>query len=148
MAKMGFTDQEKLQETFKRVDFDGNGTLDFCEFLCLLYLWQEHGGYSTFFVNKTNADVVGAAFNLMEKAMVRYDADRSRSLDIKELNAFFQDQLPHAVESGAYQQVLDLSVYPAQARVKGLKFPSFMHLLYDVMCRIKDPSSSLKGTYS
>ncbi len=28
-------------------------------------------GYSTFFVNKTNADVVGAAFTLMEKAMVR-----------------------------------------------------------------------------
>ena len=31
---------------------------------------------------------------------MKYDADKSRSLDIVELNAFFQDHLPAAVQSG------------------------------------------------
>ena len=38
---VGFSDHEKLEALFKRVDLDGNGTLDFCEFMCLLYLWND-----------------------------------------------------------------------------------------------------------
>jgi hypothetical protein len=40
-AMVGFSDHEKLEALFKRVDLDGNGTLDFCEFMCLLYLWND-----------------------------------------------------------------------------------------------------------
>jgi len=79
--------------------------------------------------------------------MIKYDKDQSRSLDIGELNAFFQDHLPATVQSGVYQRVVD-EVYPLEARRGGraLKFPSFMHLLYDIMC--KYPNSTLLGTYS
>ena len=147
LALVGFLDQEKLETLFRRVDLDGNGTLDFAEFLCLLYLWVDKGNYSHFFLNPINAGIINKAFTVMEKAMIKYDKDRSRSLDIDELNAFFGDHLPAACQSGAYKQVVD-AVFPERQREAGqaLKFPSFMHLLYDVMC--KYPGSTLQGTYS
>ena len=146
LALSGFTDQEKLEALFRKVDLDQNGTLDFSEFLCLLYLWVDKGDYRHFFMHRVNSDLISKAFTVMEKAMIKYDADRSRSLDINELNAFFHDHLPAACQSGAYAEVINV-VYPeSQRRGKALKFPGFMHLLYDVMC--KYPNSTLLGTYS
>jgi hypothetical protein len=45
--------------------------------------------------------------------MIKYDKDQSRSLDIGELNAFFQDHLPTTVQSGVYLRVVD-EVYPVE----------------------------------
>eukprot|EP00960_Hanusia_phi_P060095 764404-Hanusia_phi.AAC.2 len=146
LAMAGFVESEKLQALFKRVDLDGNGTLDFSEFLCLLYLWVDQGNYSCFFRNPQNAQIISKAFMLMEQAMIRYDVDRNRTLSINELNAFFADHIPVAVQSGVYKAVVD-NVYPETHRQSSeLGFPKFMYLLYDVMC--KYPGSSLKGTYS
>eukprot|EP00961_Rhodomonas_salina_P220789 2985040-Rhodomonas_salina.1 len=115
LSLVGFRDQEKLEALFKRVDLDRNGTLDFNEFLCLLYLWVDKGNYSAFFRNPTNAQLISAAFTVMEKAMLKYDADRNRALSINELDAFFKEQLKVAYDSGTYRRVVD-ELYPQEQR--------------------------------
>lgn len=51
LAKYGFTDGPRLEALFRSVDFDKSGTLDFKEFLSLVYLWHnvEDGDYSRLF---------------------------------------------------------------------------------------------------
>jgi len=149
LAMMGFRYGENLAQMFKQVDFDGSGTLDFSEFLALLYLWAVRGGgdYSVFFRHPTNAQVIKQGFEVMEKCMLTYDADRSRQLKASELDAFFSQQLPQAVQCGAYQQAVD-AIFPVQERQAGkeLNFPKFMFLLYQVSCKM--PGSTIKGAYS
>jgi len=147
LSLVGFNDHEKLEALFRRVDLDGNGTLDFSEFMCLLYLWVDKGNYSAFFRHPNNAQIVATAFNVMERAMLKYDADKSRALSITELDAFFNEQLPIACQSGAYRNAVDW-FYPVEARQAGkeLSFPRFMHLLYEVM--YKCPNSAIEGKYS
>lgn len=71
LAMVGFLDGEKLTEMFKRVDFDGNGTLDFSEFLALLYVFSvEKGSLDTFFRHPANAELIKSAFQNMSNAMV------------------------------------------------------------------------------
>mmetsp|Transcript_63233 Transcript_63233/g.144825 ORF Transcript_63233/g.144825 Transcript_63233/m.144825 type:complete len:720 (-) Transcript_63233:37-2196(-) len=146
LSLVGFMDHDQLQVLFKRVDLDGNGTLDFSEFLCLLYLWIGKGDYSAFFRHPTNSKTVAKAFSVMERAMVKYDTDKSQTLSIQELDAFFSDYFPIAVQSGCYKEVVEV-VYPVHVRQTGkeLSFSRFMYLLYDVM--YKYPGSTLAGTY-
>mmetsp|Transcript_17739 Transcript_17739/g.44683 ORF Transcript_17739/g.44683 Transcript_17739/m.44683 type:complete len:584 (-) Transcript_17739:108-1859(-) len=83
----------------------------------------------------------------MEKCMLTYDADRSRRLHASELDAFFQQQLPQAVQCGAYGKALD-ELFPAEDRRAGkeLNFPNFMFMLYQVSCKL--PGASIKGRYA
>jgi len=147
LSMQGFLDSDRLAGMFKRVDFDGNGTLDFSEFLALLYLFScDQGHLTVFFRHPTNANLIKTAFDVMEKAMVKYDADRSRKLSISELDAFFREQMPNAVTSGVYKHVVD-QVYPPQVRMGyELSFPSFMHMLYIVSSKL--PGNSIKGTFA
>ena len=98
--QIGFVKLPELANIFASVDADKNGTLDFSEFLCLLYLWCQPpvlGNYTQFFPHPGNASVVQNAFSLMAQCMVAYDQDKSRLLDINELTAFFRDQVPAAI---------------------------------------------------
>jgi hypothetical protein len=127
----------------------GNGTLDFSEFLALLYLWAMNAGgdYSAFFRHADNAAVIKKAFEMMELCMIKYDFDKSRKLSIDELNHFFNEQLPIAVECGAYAHIIDV-VFPEAERQAGgeMNFPRFMHLLYMVSVHL--PGSTIKGHYA
>lgn len=89
----------------------------YTQFLALLYLWSvnENGDYSAFFKHPTNASIIQKAFGLMERSMIIYDKDRSRKLSLQELNAFFGEQLPTAITTGAYQKALD-NVFPKEER--------------------------------
>eukprot|EP00283_Hemiselmis_rufescens_P004628 CAMPEP_0173421310 /NCGR_PEP_ID=MMETSP1357-20121228/2466_1 /TAXON_ID=77926 /ORGANISM="Hemiselmis rufescens, Strain PCC563" /LENGTH=715 /DNA_ID=CAMNT_0014384213 /DNA_START=46 /DNA_END=2193 /DNA_ORIENTATION=+ len=149
LSMMGFRYGDNLAQMFKQVDFDGSGTLDFSEFLALLYLWAVRGGgdYAVFFRHPTNAQVIKQAFEVMEKCMLTYDQDRSRQLAAGELDAFFQQQLPQAVQCGAYQRALD-DIFPAAERQQGkeINFPKFMFMLYQVSCKM--PGSTIKGVYT
>jgi hypothetical protein len=88
LAANGFRDTEKLAQLFQRVDFDQNGTLDFSEFLALLYLWAMNGSgdYSVFFRHPTNAEIIKKAFEMMEESMIKYDRDESRKLSLAEVS--------------------------------------------------------------
>eukprot|EP00960_Hanusia_phi_P076277 768537-Hanusia_phi.AAC.15 len=140
LSLVGFTDMEKLEEAFRKIDFDGNGTLDFSEFICLLYFWVNVGDYSQFFRHPDNAKIVHQAFNLMETSMIRYDADHNRRLSKKELDDFFSEQLPKAVPY--YNNIYVSSGLKDQGEIK---FPAFMYLIYETLCEM--PESSISGKY-
>ena len=114
LSLVGFTDLEKLSDLFRRVDTDKSGTLNFSEFLSLLYLWHNvaNGDYSAFFRHPTNAKIVAEAFASMEAQMTKYDFDKSRRLDLEELHAFFNEQWPQvtAQGSGILEEILPLFV--------------------------------------
>ena len=71
------------------------------------------GDYGFFYRNTTNASTVKKAFVVMERAMIKYDADRSRTLSQSELNNFFREQIPESFTSGVYQKLLD-QICPAE----------------------------------
>ena len=108
LALVGFTDSEQLSELFQKVDIDKSATLNFSEFLSLLYLWHNvaNGSYDAFFRHPANAKVVADAFTSMEGHMSKYDADRSRRLDLNELHNFFNEQWPDA--TSILDQILPL----------------------------------------
>ncbi|KAJ1476010.1 hypothetical protein T484DRAFT_1826294 [Baffinella frigidus] len=67
LSMCGFPAGPELSKMFTRVDLDGNGTLDFGEFLCLLYFWGTEGDYAFFFRHPTNAGCIKNAFVVMER---------------------------------------------------------------------------------
>lgn len=142
LSCVGYIDnQGLLKQAYDKVDKDCSGTLDFSEFLHLVYEWGrvgvEGGGtYGHFFSNEVNADTVGEAFSVMERALQVYDRDGSGTLETAELDAFFSKYLVQAVEAGAYKR-------PAEESVD---FAGFMHLLYQVLC--KSPGSTIQGKYA
>jgi hypothetical protein len=146
LSLVGFTDLERLNDLFQKVDKDRSGTLNFSEFLSLLYLWHNvaEGNYEAFFRHPVNANVVAQAFSNMESHMFKYDADMSRRLDLQELRAFFRDQWPEATSSGkgVLENVLPLFIRGNDS----LSFPGFMLLIYTVACHL--PGSALNGKYA
>mmetsp|Transcript_68556 Transcript_68556/g.142951 ORF Transcript_68556/g.142951 Transcript_68556/m.142951 type:complete len:708 (+) Transcript_68556:11-2134(+) len=145
LSKTHFRDEAKLTAIFTKVDLDKNGTLDFSEFLCLVYLWTRSEDLSHFFQQGNNCDIVKKSFDVMARAMTRYDKDNNRTLSAEELDAFFRDHLGAAVQSGVFESSL-AHLYP-NFRQSGteLNFPQFMFLLYYVMCGY--PNSTLSGKY-
>ena len=93
----------------------GNGTLDFAEFLCLMYFWEESGDYSAFFRNPVNAQAVKMSFNLMERCMIKYDVDRSRTLQLNELDQFFTDHFKEMCDAGTVASIIN-AVHPNLAK--------------------------------
>jgi Ca2+-binding EF-hand superfamily protein len=86
LSLAGFIDGEKLAEMFKRVDKDGNGTLDFAEFLGLLYMFiLSEGTLHSLFKHPTNADVIARSFQMMSSSMAKYDKDKSHMLSFSEV---------------------------------------------------------------
>lgn len=140
LSIVGFTRAQELEGLFIRVDKDENRTLDFAEFLMLMYLWHEVGEYSYFFRHPTNAHVVKEAFQIMERALKVYDADGSRQFSYAELMRFVQEQLPEPVA----RQVVD-EEYPPSERDTDISFSKFMFILYRIMS--KYPGTKVSGKY-
>lgn len=117
LSKTNFKDEAKLTQIFRQVDLDQNGTLDFSEFLCLIYLWIQQGDLSHFFRLGVNSQVVKKAFDVMARAMLAYDADGNRRLSASELDRFFGDHLPAAKNGGTYEAALT-TLYPELRKVQ------------------------------
>jgi len=105
------------------VFISGNGTLDFAEFLCLMYFWEESGDYSAFFRNPVNADAVQNSFKIMERAMIKYDVDKSGTLQLTELNQFFSDHFQAMFAAGTVKDIIN-AIHPnLLTNVSTLPFP-------------------------
>ena len=80
-----------------------------------MYFWEEQGDYSAFFRNPVNAEAVKSSFKIMERAMMKYDVDHSRTLQLSELNAFFSDHFKQMFDAGTVSAILN-AVHPALAK--------------------------------
>ena len=80
-----------------------------------MYFWEESGDYSAFFRNPINAQAVEASFKLMERCMIKYDVDRSKTLQLNELNAFFTDHFKEMFDAGTVASIIN-AVHPNLAK--------------------------------
>ena len=73
MAMSGFSNRKALENLWRQVDMDQNGTLDFGEFLSLMFLWTAVGNYKTIFAMGDNAVIVSDAFADIQDLFKTYD---------------------------------------------------------------------------
>lgn len=115
LSKYGFVEEEKLEKVFRKVDVDRSQTLDFMEFVCLMYFWQAEGDWSCFFRTDKNNGMVKMAFKAMQKFVTKYDEDHNNLLNIHELDNIFREHFAPAFASGIYTAAVDV-VYPESTR--------------------------------
>lgn len=144
LALKGFDQQMTMQDAFKMLDVNNDGSMDFAEFLCMLYLWSHNNPFDLIFANIKNCQVVSLAFNEMEDAWVVYDANKNRHFSYSDLKKFMSTRLP--LLWAASTAVLDQH-FPQGARDQGqeLTFSKFMHLLYCCFCHYE--GSRVPGQY-
>eukprot|EP00286_Rhodomonas_abbreviata_P020854 CAMPEP_0181297642 /NCGR_PEP_ID=MMETSP1101-20121128/5351_1 /TAXON_ID=46948 /ORGANISM="Rhodomonas abbreviata, Strain Caron Lab Isolate" /LENGTH=705 /DNA_ID=CAMNT_0023402597 /DNA_START=27 /DNA_END=2144 /DNA_ORIENTATION=- len=140
LSIIGFTKADVLFDLFKKVDYDGNGTLDFAEFLSLMAWWGQHGEYTWFFRNPTNAGVVKQAFAVMGDALRAYDTNKDNQLSYTEFVNFISQYIPDPAARAVVDEHFGSSGPGTEVR-----FPTFMFLLYRIMARY--PDSTIKGMY-
>jgi Ca2+-binding EF-hand superfamily protein len=146
LLSSGFTDVDQLRQAFKRVDFDGNGTLDFAEFMALLYLFlAKTGSVKTVFTDEKHAHMVACTISYMEKAMSLYDVNKDRRLSVEEITAYFNQQWPDAIHSRVAQQVLMEICNDGKNEKKELNFVQFIHTMYIVAAKM--PGTTVEGKY-
>eukprot|EP00960_Hanusia_phi_P047705 758536-Hanusia_phi.AAC.2 len=73
LASAAFVNREALHRVWREVDMDRNGTLDFVEFLCLVFLWPTMGSYRDFFSKEENERTVSNAFIILEETFKQYE---------------------------------------------------------------------------
>lgn len=114
LTRFFFPDRERLSLLFKTLDDDDDGTLDFPQFLALIYLMRsEKGSLSAFWQQKQNVDVVADGFGKLEEAWVKYDAEKTRKMSYKDASSLISNDLPNLWESG--QSKLE-SFFPTSER--------------------------------
>jgi Ca2+-binding EF-hand superfamily protein len=129
LALRGFHDQDALNLVWKHVDLNQSGSLDFSEFLSLMFLWAEVGDYESILQSTAAAELVKDAFNALQENWMSYDNDKNRKFDYDELCRFMAEKLPSIMQ---YSKPIIDKCFPASEVEAGgqLSFPRFMHLLY------------------
>jgi hypothetical protein len=85
-VKAVFKPGDKLAALFKLVDADGNGVLDFFEFIVLIYNFSvERGDLSFMFSFRENAKMVNDSFSMMHKALCLFDKAGKNVMNIEEV---------------------------------------------------------------
>jgi hypothetical protein len=114
-----------------------------------MYFWEESGDYSAFFRNPINAQAVEASFKLMERCMIKYDVDRSKTLQLNELNAFFTDHFKEMFDAGTVASIIN-AVHPNLAKkvMHPLYYDRAPCLLHSIPHSNKNPKVKGRGKLS
>eukprot|EP00163_Fabomonas_tropica_P022303 TRINITY_DN388_c0_g1_i2.p1 TRINITY_DN388_c0_g1~~TRINITY_DN388_c0_g1_i2.p1 ORF type:complete len:677 (+),score=216.59 TRINITY_DN388_c0_g1_i2:226-2256(+) len=127
MTTRGFQRVDELQSLFRDFDTDGSGTLDFKEFLQLVFYWRSVAPYSALFPS-TDAKVIEDAFKFLGQAYAAYDTDNSRSLSRDEIMKFVQEYF-ETVPSDFNARVDAIS---HRDRPNAISVPRFLIFLYNL----------------
>ena len=129
LALRGFHNHDALNLVWKHVDLNQSGSLDFSEFLSLMFLWAEVGSYENILQSEASAELVKDAFVALQNNWLFYDDDKNRKFNYDELFHFMTEKLPSIME---YSKPIIDKCYPPSEVESGvqLSFPRFMHLLY------------------
>ena len=141
LALRGFHNHDALNLVWKHVDLNQSGSLDFSEFLSLMFLWAEVGSYENILQSSAAAELVKDAFAALQNNWMFYDDDKNRKFSHDELCHFMTEKLPSIMEHA--KPVIDRCFPPSEVERGGqLSFPRFMHLLY---CCFQEQSESAYG---
>ena len=140
LALRGFHDHAALDLVWNHVHQHNAGSVDFSEFLSLMFLWGEVGSYDVILETPANCEAVKQAFAALQSEWVYYDKDKDRRFDHDELQKFMLEKMPHILERS--QAIIDLKFPKSQSG--GLSFPRFMHLLYCCFAELPQSVSSKK----
>ena len=116
------------------VDMDQNGTLDFGEFLCLMFLWPVIGKYDTIFTRGDNARIVSDAFASIQDLFCSYDKQNNFVLTYGQAHALMSEHLP---------QLVNLAL--PEENDKSVSCPRLLHALYVACCQ--HPRNNIPGKY-
>ena len=136
LALSGFINRKALENIWRQVDMDQNGTLDFGEFLSLMFLWTAVGNYETIFTIGDNARVVSDAFADIQDLFKSYDRNNRLVLHLDELEDMVSDHLA---------PLAPLSFPAEMSASKGVTCPQLLHLLYTACAQ--HPGNNIPGKY-
>eukprot|EP00698_Gefionella_okellyi_P004815 TRINITY_DN14455_c0_g1_i1.p1 TRINITY_DN14455_c0_g1~~TRINITY_DN14455_c0_g1_i1.p1 ORF type:complete len:689 (+),score=151.03 TRINITY_DN14455_c0_g1_i1:166-2067(+) len=122
MALSGFRDTQKLADLFEAVDVDKSGTLEFGEFLMLMFLVEPLDKV----FRGPSLDHVAAAWKILETQFSKHDLDDNLLLGKAELQKLLQTTVGESFASSA-------DVAEAYQERKELKFSEFLQLLYRIL---------------
>ena len=126
--------RKALENIWRMVDMDQNGTLDFGEFLCLMFLWPVIGKYDTIFTRGDNARIVSDAFASIQDLFCSYDKQNNFVLTYGQAHALMSEHLP---------QLVNLAL--PEENDKSVSCPRLLHALYAACCQ--HPRNNIPGKY-
>ena len=174
IAMAGFYNTEMLQHIWRRCDINQNNSIEFPEFLYMLYEWQNANKYQTssmagavvnsgflnarmvdlysaFFKMPENRKIVIRAFVKLEELYKQFDADNNRRFSLQELHTFLHNQLFKVYQNPITANIIH-RFYPPGQPAKEIDFPDFLGLVY--LCCFEyekanapQGKSRLKGRY-
>ena len=118
----------RLEHIFRQVDLDQSDTLEFSEFLYLVYLLVEEGAYRQVVEKAVDASSVKKAFLFLRKAYSHFDSDGNMRLDRDEVRAFLVRYLGETPDN--FDSVFDERMNPTK---KHVDFVRFLALLYQLI---------------
>jgi predicted Ser/Thr protein kinase/Ca2+-binding EF-hand superfamily protein len=119
-----------LQSLFQKVDLNGDGAIDFSEWLYLTYLLVESASYRDICPSATDASAVKRAFLFLRRAYTAFDADQNMRLDKDEAKAFMTTYL--GVVPDNFEGVFDRVCNPVK---KTIDYVRFLSLLYEIVAK-------------
>ena len=139
LALRGFHDRASLDLVWNHVHQHNAGSVDFSEFLSLMFLWGEVGEYDVILETASNCEAVKQAFAALQSNWIYYDKDKNRRFDHNELDQFMLEKMPNILERS--RSIIDNHFPPKSG---SLSFPRFMHLLYCCFVELPQNVSSKK----
>eukprot|EP01139_Manchomonas_bermudensis_P014285 Amastigsp_a508342_82.p1 type:complete len:742 gc:universal Amastigsp_a508342_82:35-2260(+) len=118
----------RIQRVFAKVDTDGNGTLDFIEFLHFVYSLVRRSSYSDVVARTANAGFVIEGMRWLRQAYERIDEDNNKRLDRSEVEQFLTQYCGELPPS--FGEVFERLQDPTR---HVLDFVDFLHLLYEIV---------------
>jgi Ca2+-binding EF-hand superfamily protein len=142
LALSGFINRKALENVWRQVDMDSNGTLDFGEFLCLMFLWTAIGSYKTIFTLGDNARIVSDAFADIQDLFKSYDKSGKLVLQQSEVELLIST---HLAPLSMYMSWEDEDSNAEGSLSRGVTCPKLLHVLYAACAQY--PGNNIPGKY-
>ncbi len=122
---------------FEYVDLNKSGSLDFSEYLYLLFMWAEVGEYEQILQTSANGQLVHKAFTQLQENFSKFDYDKNNTFSFTEFQSFMEQKLS---KTWHYSTPTINRCFSPEEREHGLEigFNRFVFILYSCTHDMKD----------